>query len=74
MNVLDIWKTVVHLPAVELAVVALLMGVALVGAITAIAMYARMGIDELRANRDRRVRRKAWIAAHSRQRSAERAA
>jgi hypothetical protein len=73
MNFLDAWKTVVHLSPLELAVVSLLIGVALVGAITAIAMYARLGIDELRTKRDRRVRRRAWIAAHSRQRSAERA-
>jgi hypothetical protein len=74
MDLIDIWKTIAHLAPLEFAVVALLTGVALIGAITAIAMYGRLGIDELRTSRERRVRRDAWIAAHSRQGSPKRAA
>ena len=74
MNIPELWKTVAHLPPLEIAVVGLLTTLAVIGAVTAIAMYARLGIDELRTSRERRVRRNAWIAAHSRQGSAKRAA
>ena len=66
MDAVRIWDAVVHLSPGNLLVLAILMTLALVGAITAMSMYGRLILDAWLANRNRNSRRKAWIEGHTR--------